>query len=471
MKFDYHIIILGGGSAGLTVASGAAGIGAKVALVEKHKMGGDCLNYGCVPSKSFLRSAHLAHDINNNKEFGLNSSVGPIDLDKIMGRVKSVIAEIEPHDSKERFESLGVDVFMSDVKIIDKHTVQISGKTITGKILVISTGSEPLVPAIEGLENVPYYTNKTIFDISTVPKHLIVIGGGPIGLELGQGFRHLGAEVTIIDKADSLFRRDEPEVWPLMKNTLLADGINTELSSTITGIEKNNQEIIIHLQQNGGTKTIIGDVLLVASGRVPNSRGFGLEELGIKMDDRGYIQTNAKQQTNIKNIFAAGDVTGPYLFTHMAGYQGVKIIPNALLKIPQKVNYAAVPWTTYTKPEVAHIGYTEEQAKNTDNFKDKVFLDLGDNDRAKAESDKNGFLKIIIGKKGRVIGATLVGNKAGDMIPIASLAIAKKQKINAFVSFIYSYPTEAEIFGRAAILKLNEAFKPWMKTVIKKIFL
>lgn len=471
MKQDYHIIILGGGSAGLTVASGAAGLGAKVALIEKEKMGGDCLNYGCVPSKSFLRSAHLAHDIYNSKEFGLKATRGETNLRDVMSRVQSVIAEIEPHDSKERFESLGVDVFLGDVKVMDKHSVEINGKTITGKNIVIATGSEPFVPQVVGLDSVPYHTNKSIFGETRMPKHLLVIGGGPIGVELGQGFRHLGAEVTIIEKAGSLFRRDEPEVWPLMQKVMQRDGLDVELSTKVLSAVKDGDDITLEVEQNNETKKITGDMLLISTGRTPNSHGFGLEELGVDMDDRGFIKTNARQQTSIKNIYAAGDVTGPYLFTHMAGYQGVKVIPNALLHVPQKAAYSLTPWTTYTKPEAAHVGYTEAQAKKLGLLTDTIFVDMADNDRAMTESAKDGFLKLVLGKKGVLIGATLVADKAGDMIPVASLAIAKKMKSSALASFIYSYPTQAEIFGRAAIAKMNESFKPWMKTLIKKLFL
>jgi pyruvate/2-oxoglutarate dehydrogenase complex dihydrolipoamide dehydrogenase (E3) component len=471
MKYDYHIIILGGGSAGLTIASGASSLGAKVALVEKEKMGGDCLNYGCIPSKSFLRSAHLAHDIANGAHFGLNVNPGQNDLQKVMSRVQGVISEIEPHDSKERFESLGVDVFMSDVEILDNHSVNFGGKIITGKTLVIATGSEPHVPDIPGLDAVSFHTNKTIFNEKRLPKQLLVLGGGPIGVELGQGFCHLGADVTIIERTSTLFRKDEPEVWPLMQKVLQRNSVNLEHSASVVSAAQEGDTIFLTLQQNGETKTISGDMLLIAAGRSPNSRGFGLESLGVEMGDNGFIRTNSRQQTSIKNIYAAGDVTGPYLFTHMAGTQGVKVISNALLHIPQKMNYALTPWTTFTKPEVAHVGYTEAQAKSDGVFTDTIFIDMAGNDRAKTDSTTDGFLKLVLGKKGRLIGATLVADKAGDKIPLASLAIAQKLKSNAFTSFIFSYPTEVEVFQRAALEKMKTSFKPWMNKIIKKLFL
>ena len=423
-----------------------SGLGAKAALIEKGKMGGDCLNYGCVPSKSFLRSAHLAHDILNSDSFGLQAKLGETNLQDVMSRVQSVIAEIEPHDSKERFESLGVDVFLSDVRVIDNHSVEVSGKTITGKNIVIATGSEPFVPDVVGLDSVPYHTNKSIFGETRMPKHLLVIGGGPIGAELGQGFRHLGAKVTIIEKAASLFRRDEPEVWPLMQKVMQRDGMIIKLSTKVLSAVKNDNDITLEVEQNNETKKITGDMLLVSTGRTPNSRGFGLEELGVDMDARGAIRTNARQQTSIKNIYAAGDVTGPYLFTHMAGYQGVKVIPNAILRVPQKASYALTPWTTYTKPEVAHVGYTEAQAKKPGLLTDTIFVDMADNDRAMSESAKDGFLKLVLGKNGVLVGATLVADKAGDMIPVALLAIAKKMKSSALASFISAFTWSASPF-------------------------
>lgn len=471
MKYDYHLIVLGAGSAGLTVAAGAATMGAKVALIEKEKMGGDCLNYGCVPSKTFLRSAHLARDIRHADEFGISAQPGKTELKSVMQRVAGVIAEIEPHDSRERFEALGVDVFLDSAHIADPHTVTMSGKTITAKNLIIATGSEPLIPDIPGLDGVDFFTNKTIFGAEQLPRRLLVMGGGPVGAELGQGFRHLGARVSIIDKADSLFRKDEPEVWPLMREVFEADGIDLELLTSVVGARRQGEQIILTVERGGDQDELSGDMLLLATGRNPNSRGFGLEELGIEMDNRGFIKTNNRMQTNIKSIYAAGDVTGPYLFTHMAGYQGAKIIPNVILNLPQKASYAQVPWTTYTKPEVAHIGDTEAQAKSAGRFGKQLFLDLDDNDRAKAESDKRGFLKLVLDKKSRVIGATLVSNKAGEIIPLASMAIAQKSKISAFSSFIYSYPTAAEIFQRAAREHMKQSFKPWIKKLIHKLFL
>jgi len=471
MKYDYHIIVIGAGSAGLTIASGAAGLGANVALLENHKMGGDCLNYGCVPSKTFLRSAHLAKDISRAAEFALDANLNIPDLKAVMQRVKKVIAEIEPHDSRERYESLGVKVFMGESSLIDNHTVKTGDKTITGKKIVIATGSKARIPDLPGLNEVSYLTNKTIFDLEKLPTHLMIIGGGPIGLELGQGFRHLGSRVTIIDRNEHLFPKDDPEVWDVMKKVLQDDGVELLLQSKVNAVSQKDKEITIEIKTSKGIEFISGDALLVSSGRIPDTEGLGLANIGIKTDKRGYIITDRSMRTSTKNIFAAGDVTGPFQFTHMAGYQGGKVVPNALMNLRQKANYNIVPWTTYTKPEVAHVGYTEPWAKKLGIFKESIISQLNENDRAKSENDRAGFLKLILGKKGKIIGATLVSEKAGEMIPLASMAITKGMKASAFASLIFSYPTEAEIFQRLSFNYLKRSLKPWMKNLIKSLFL
>lgn len=471
IRYDYHTIVIGAGSAGLVVASGSAGLGAKVALIEKDKMGGDCLNTGCVPSKSFLKCAHLAKNIKDSEEFGIHSHIDSVDLQKVMTRVHSVIKDIEPNDSKERYEKLGVDVFSGKGQIVDNHTVSVGDKKLTGKNIVIASGSQPSIPSIKGLKNVPFLTNLNIFELKKLPSHLIVLGAGPIGLELGQGFAHLGSKVTIIDQAVQLFPKDDPEVAHLMEEQLKKDGINLILGASIKEVKKHNEDIVVVIEHQSLTREISGDNVLVSLGRIPSSSGFGLENIGIKTDGRGFVLTDKKLRTNIKNIYACGDITGPYLFTHMAGYQASIVVRNTILKLGSKVNYSTVPWTTYTKPEVSHVGYTEPLAKSIGLFKESIFVDLKDNDRAQSENDTHGFLKLIVGNKGRLIGATLVGEKAGDMIPLATLAIKQKLKPTAFLGLIFSYPTQAEIFASASLKKVKGSFKDWQKSLLKKIFL
>ena len=471
MKYNYHIIVLGAGSGGLVVASGAVALGAKVALIESEKMGGDCLNTGCVPSKSFLKSAHLAKDIHNSSLFGIDSSINNIDMKSIMGRVHNVIAEIEPHDSVERYESLGVNVIKGKGKLIDKHSVKVNGKIITGKTIVIATGSSPSIPNIPGLNTVSYFTNENIFNIEKRPNHLIVLGSGPIGLELGQGFRNLGSEVTILTRGNSIFKKDDPEVEPLMKKVFNSDGIQLKLNCKILMVKKEQHNISVSVEQNGKNYKIIGDALLVSLGRTPVSKDLGLENIGVKLNDRGFIVTNEKLQSTVKNIYACGDVTGPYQFTHMAAYQASIVIRNSIFHIGSKLDYSAVPWTTYTKPEVAHVGHTEPTAKAAGIFAKSIIIPISEIDRAKTENEVDGFLKLILDRKNRVIGCTLVGDKAGEMIPIATLTIKKKLKISEFLSIIFSYPTEAEIFKFAALKNLKDTFKPWQAKLIQSIFL
>lgn len=471
MKYDYHIIVIGAGSAGLVVASGAAKLGAKVALIEKEKMGGDCLNTGCIPSKAFLRSAHLAKEIANGSLLGVESKLESVDLEKVMNHVQSIIKEIEPHDSKDRYEALGVDVLFGKGVCLDAHTVQVGDQKLTAKKIVLAMGSGPVIPDIEGIGDVDYLTNENVFELKTLPEHLVVLGGGSIGLELGQGFQHLGSNVTIINRGSRLFKNDDPEVGPLMGKKLKDDGLNLMMESVITKVEKSQNQLLLTVKHGDELIELTCDQLLIASGRRPQTAALGLESVGVEVDDRGYVVTNDKMQSSVKSIYACGDVTGPYQFTHTAGYQASIVLRNTIFRLGTKVDYSVIPWTTYTKPEVAHVGYTEPTAKSKGVFGEAVIIDLSSNDRAKIEEDRIGFLKLIINKKGRIIGATLVGDKAGEMIPLATLAIKNKQKPSAFLNMIFAYPSESEIFLFAALKVLQDNFKDWQKRLIKTIFL
>lgn len=475
MKYDYQLIVIGAGSGGLVVASGAAGLGAKVALIEGDKMGGDCLNSGCVPSKSFLRSAHIADAIKRSGDFGLKAQASETDIEKVMTRVNSVIKAIEPHDSKERYEGLGVEVIQGYGSFVDDHTVRVGERTLTAKSIVISTGSEPSVPPIPGLREVPYHTNKSIFTIKKMPKELIVLGAGPIGLELGQGFAHLGSKVTIIDMATSLFTKDDSEVGPLMLQRMASDGIIMALGAAIKAVrnvgDEESPQIEVDIEEGDKIRTITGDALLVALGRKPNTANLNLDQIGVKVTDRGHVVTDSYLRTTLSNIYACGDVTGPFAFTHMAGYQAGIVIRNAIFPFKAKVSYRAVPWVTYTKPEVAHVGYTEQELEKKSVKYKTYLLPLSGNDRAKAENDMEGFLKLMTDGKGRLIGATMVGEKAGEQIGLANMAIVKKMKISSFMSMTFPYPTELEIYKTAALSALKDSFKPWQKDLVKKLFL
>lgn len=471
MSYDYHIIIIGAGSGGLVVASGAASMGAKVALIEGHKMGGDCLHIGCVPSKSFIRAAHLAKDIEHSSQFGIEADIHDIHMDKLMTRVSNIIKEIEPHDSKERYVGLGVDVYEGYGAFKDNHTILVNNQELTAKYIVVATGSDTYLPPIKGLDTVDYLTNNNVFDLKELPDHLIVLGAGPIGTELGQGFKHLGSNVTIIDRGTKLFSKDDPEVGPIMKQVFEDDGIILKQGSTILEVRNNDALVEVVIEIDGKKEVVKGDKLLVSLGRKPNTEHLKIENVGLEQNKRGYLITNKKLQTNVKNIYACGDITGPFQFTHMAGYQAGIILRNTIFHLNAKVNYDAVPWVTYTKPEVAHVGLTEAMAKNENKYHTHYLVDLNRMDRAKTDNDRIGFLKLIVDKKNRLIGATMVGEKAGEQIPIASLAIKNKMKLKEFMGIIFSYPTESEIYKFAALDAMKANFKPWQKNFIKKFFL
>jgi pyruvate/2-oxoglutarate dehydrogenase complex dihydrolipoamide dehydrogenase (E3) component len=471
MNYDYNIIVIGAGSGGLVVASGASSIGAKVAIIEADKMGGDCLNYGCVPSKSLLRSAHVADLLKHAKDFGLETNVVSVDMIKVTDRVADVIKAIEFNDSKRRYEAMGVDVYEGFGKFVDQHHILINDKIISAENIVIATGSKAFVPPIKGLDKVDYYTNETIFNIKKLPKELIVLGAGPIGCELSQAFAHLGSRVVVVDMLTSLFSKDDIEVGALMKEQFIKDGINLELNARILSVSKNGETIEVIIEREGILQTIKGDSMLVALGRKPNTKNLDLDKVGIELGKKGHVITNDKLQTNVANIYACGDVVGPYAFTHMASYQASIVIQNIIFPIKRKVNYINVPWVTYTKPEVAHVGYTEQQLlKNKIPYK-KYFEALSNNDRAKAESDTQGFLKILTNNKGVVIGATMVGEKAGEQIMLANVAIDKKMKIGDFVSIIIPYPTEVEMYKSIGLQATKESYTPWKKRIVKKFFL
>ncbi len=467
MKYTYDIAVLGAGSAGLVVAAGGAALGAKVLLIENALMGGDCLNYGCVPSKSFLHGAHGAGLIKSAKKYGILVDEVSADVQKLMEYVKSVISTIAVHDSVEHFTSLGVDVKIGEAELIDNHSLKINNESFSAKSIVIATGSRAFIPPIPGLSEIEYFTNHNIFNMETLPKSLVVLGGGPIGLELGQGFSHLGSKVSILDKNSSIFNKDEPEVAPIMQKKLTQDGINLLLDSTVTKIEKCEGGANVFYKKGDKEECIFADAVLVSTGRTPNTNILGLDKISVKLNERGYVVCSDKLQSSVKNIFACGDVAGPYLFTHTAGYQAGIVLQNALFGMSAKTNYSGVTWCTYTSPEVAHVGVLEKEATEKNLDIDTVFVSFSDNDRAMAEDDTDGFLKLILDKKGVIIGATVVSKKAGELISTAALAISAKLKISQFNSVILPYPTQAEIYKKAASNYRKEHVTSFQKKILK----
>ncbi|MBI1364100.1 MAG: dihydrolipoamide dehydrogenase [Proteobacteria bacterium] len=464
----FDLVILGAGSAGLVVAAVAAGLGYKTALLEGAEMGGDCLNYGCVPSKALLAAAHKAYAAAHLDKLGIRADV-QVDFAKVMAHVHAVIAAIAPHDSEERFSGLGVTVIREHGQLKDAHTIVTPTRTLTGRRIVIATGARAFVPPIEGLANVPYLTNETVFSLTEQPKHLLVMGGGPIGAELGQAFRRLGSKVTIIEAAPRILGKDDPELAEVVRSQLLSDGITLHEGKGITAVKGRAGSITLTLSD--GTQ-VDGSHLLVAAGRAPNVENLGLDAAGIDHTAKG-IPTNKAMQTNKKHIFAIGDVTGPYQFTHMAGYQAGLVIRRSLFgSLTTKADYRAVPWVTYTSPELAGIGMTEAQARATHGDSVRtVTVPLAQVDRAQAEKDTNGMLKVITTKSGKVLGATLVGTQAGELIHAWAPFIQFGLPIRRMNDLIVAYPTRSDVHKRAASAYYKDAlYAPTTRRISRLLF-
>ncbi len=447
-RIDTDICIIGGGSAGLSIAAGASQMGAEVVLVEGHKMGGDCLNYGCVPSKSLLAAGKAAKLATAAERLGIGLGPPRIDFQAVHDHVASVIATIAPHDSVERFEGLGVRVIESMARFVGPDEIAAGDTRIRAKRFVVATGSRPFVPPIPGLEEIPYLTNETVFDLTERPGHMIIIGGGPIGCELGQAFRHLGARVSIAEMA-SIMPKDDPELVDLLRTHLLGDGVELFEQSKVMAVEKTQGGLAVHLQRGEEELRIEGTHLLVAAGRRATVEGLDLEAAGIAYD-RGGIKVDRRLRTSNRKIFAAGDVAGGFQFTHIAGYHAGIVIKNALFRLPAKTDDRAVPWVTYTTPELAHVGMTEAEARATTADLRILRWPFSDNDRAQAERSTEGLVKVITNKRGKVLGATILGAHAGELIQPWILAISQGLKVSALATMIAPYPTLGEAGKRAA---------------------
>lgn len=445
MKFD--LAVIGAGSAGLSVAAAAAQFGEKVILFEKGEMGGDCLNYGCIPSKALLAAAKSAHAQRSSAPFGVAPVEPKINYAEAMAYVQSVISKIAPLDSQERFEKLGVTVVRATAKFTNPHTLEADGQAYTARKFIIATGSRAAVPPIKGLEAVPYLTNETIFKNRRKPRHLIIIGGGPIGLEMAQAHIRLGSAVTVLEAIQPM-AKDDPELTAVVLESLRNEGVDIRVQTSIGEIKKSKTGIDVILKDG----TIIkGSHLLVAAGRVPNIEGLNLEAAGIAYSKRGITVDQGLRTTN-RLVYAAGDVVGGLQFTHVAGYHAGLIIRNALFRLPVKNRTDIIPWVTYTDPELAHVGLNEVEARKLHGAAIKILRwNFAENDRAQAEGKTKGLIKVIIGKRGRILGASLVGVQAGELIAPWVLAITQGLKISAFTNVVLPYPTLGEVGKRAAI--------------------
>jgi len=447
LKVD--ICVIGGGSAGLSVAAGAAQMGMDVALIEKHKMGGDCLNTGCVPSKSLLAAAKAAQAIRKAQAYGLTASEPVVDFGAVKDYVQSVVSAIEPNDSVERFEGLGVHVIKGAAQFKNSTTIEVNGAAVTARYFVIATGSRAILPPITGLDHPNTLTNETIFDLREKPEHLIIIGGGPIGVEMAQAHRRLGCAVTILDIGTVLLK-DDPDLVTFVRTALEDEGIQIIEKTGIRDVTYDEAGVAVSIEKDGRISTVKGSHILVAAGRAVNVDGLGLEQAGIEYDKKG-IKVDARLRTNRKHIFAAGDVAGGPQFTHVAGYHAGIIIRNILFKMPAKVDYTALPWVTYTDPELAQVGLTESMARAK--YGDGVRVaawEFKENDRALAEHRAIGMIKVVMRKNGRIVGVSIVGPVAGELIGLWGLAISQKMKIGAVAGMIAPYPTFGEISKRAA---------------------
>jgi pyruvate/2-oxoglutarate dehydrogenase complex dihydrolipoamide dehydrogenase (E3) component len=434
------LCIIGGGSGGLSVAAGAVQMGADVVLVEGHKMGGDCLNYGCVPSKALIAAGKHAHAMTTGRKFGVVPVIPRVDYAAAKDHVRSVIAGIEPHDSVERFERLGVKVIEAFGSFISPTELQAGNIIITARRFVISTGSSPLVPPIPGLDDVPYYTNEDIFDLREQPKHLIVIGGGPIGMEMAQTHHRLGSGVTVLEGAKAL-GNDDPEAVAVVLENIRAEGVEIVEDAIVSAVSGKAGSIQVETKDG---LTYTGSHLLVAVGRQPNLEKLNLASAGIASLSGG-IKVDASLKTTNKKVYAIGDVTAGLQFTHVAGYHAGVVIRSALFGLRSKQRTDHIPWATYTEPELAQVGLTEAQALDVYGKKlEVVKFNYDANDRARAELKTKGFVKVMV-VKGKPLGATIAGAQAGELIQVWALAIANKMKMRAVVGMVSPYPTLGEV--------------------------
>jgi len=445
------LCVIGAGSGGLTVAAGASQLGWKTVLIEHRRMGGDCLNFGCVPSKALLAAAKRAAAARENAAFGLEAAAPRVDFGAVMDHVHRVIATIEPADSQARFEGLGVRVIRAFGRFTGTDTVEAGDVSVTARRIVIATGSSPATPPIPGLEAAPFLTNETIFENRTLPEHLIVIGGGPIGIEMAQAHRLLGARVTVLEVASRIMAKDDPELVTLLVERLTADGIAVRVGVKILRVEQAGTGIAAVLAGEGGEERVAGSHLLVAAGRRVNLAGLDLEKAGIALGPKGGLAVDRRLRTTNRRVYAVGDAAGGPQFTHVANYHAGIAIRNLLFRLPAKVDYKALPWVTYTDPELAQVGLTEAEARERYG-RDLTVLRWAfhENDRAQAERETHGLVKALTRRNGRVLGASILGAHAGELIQPWGLAITAGLKVSALATAVAPYPTLGEASKRAA---------------------
>ncbi len=455
-KVKYDLVVIGAGTAGLVVAAGASGLnlGLKIALVEKHLMGGDCLNFGCVPSKAIIRSAKVIGEIFKAKNLGIKVTETEVDFALVMERMRKIRAGISHHDSAERFKNLGIDVFFGEARFLTNNTLEVEGQNLTFKKAVIATGARAVQPQIEGIKEAGFLTNETVFSLTELPKSLAVIGGGPIGCELAQAFHRLGANVTLFHKYDHILNKEDRDAAEILQNTFIQEGINLVLNAQILKVEKTNEGKKIYYISNNMEDSIIVDQILIGAGRMPNIESLNLEAVGVEFNDNGVKVNNYLQTTN-PQIFAAGDICLPYKFTHTADAAARIVIKNTLFSPfgfgKSKFSDLVIPWVTYTAPEIAHVGLSEHQLLERGLEYETITIPMASVDRAIADEETEGFVKIHHQKgSDKILGATIVASHAGEMISEITSAMVNKIGLNGLSSVIHSYPTQGEAIKKAA---------------------
>ena len=446
-KFDRNLVVIGAGSAGLVAAYIAAAVKAKVTLIEKHEMGGDCLNTGCVPSKALIRSGKFLSQVRRHEEYGIRDANADFAFRDVMARVHKVIAKIAPHDSVERFTGLGVDVIQGEARITGPWTVEVNGEQLSTRHIIVATGARPFVPPVPGIEEVDYYTSDNIWSLEESPGRMVVLGGGPIGCELSQAFHRLGAEVTQVEMLPRIMAVEDHDIGRYVEARFRSEGINVLTDHKATEFRVEDGEKILICDHEGEEVRVPFDTLLVAVGRAANVKGFGLEEVGVKLDERGRIDTDEYLHTAVPTIYACGDCVGPYQFTHAAAHQAWHATVNSLFGIFKRfrVDYSALPWSTFTDPEVARVGYSEESADREGIEYEVTRYDLGELDRAVTDGDDHGVVKVLtVPGKDRILGAAVVGEHAGDLIAEFTLAIRHGLGLNKILGTIHAYPTLME---------------------------
>ena len=466
MGETYDLIIIGGGSAGLTAASFAVQLGARVALVEKHRIGGDCTWTGCVPSKTLLKAARVAHQMRTADRHGLTPVEPDVDVKAVMAHVRDIIADVYQHESPERLRADGIDVFLGNPRFTDPHSLGVDETTLTARHFLLATGAHPFIPPIPGLEGVDYLTYESVWDLEALPPHLLVVGGGPVGCEMAQAFRRLGAQVTMIVSREQLLPREEPAASQVLAEVFTAEGIDLRFKARAEKVWQEGEAIHV----TAGGEELVGDALLVAAGRRPNVEGLDLERAGVTYSERG-IQVDDNLRTSQKHIYAAGDCIGSYQFTHYAGWQAAMAVRNALLPGTSKGVTDQVPWTTFTDPEVARIGMSEAQAREEfGDAMDTFEWPMERVDRARAEGDTAGFMKLVCGKDGTLLGTTIVAGRAGEMIHECIVALDRSLKVGDLADIIHIYPTySTAIMQAAATIRVEQLLSGTSGRVIRAL--